>query len=98
MALPGGLPRAYRRTSLTDSAATYMVTPSQPKTAGSSGWKPAATSCSSSRSRWKSTGTNTTPVGPCGTRIPASASRSSFHAWVAGWSTSKTRTPGSGLR
>jgi len=71
------------------SLVRYMVTPSQPTTAGAERSKPAAARRAGSASAARSAGTNVTPSGTV-TRALTSARR--FQPWVAGWSTSNTRT------
>src|SRR5690349_19697991 len=71
------------------SRVRYIVTPTQEKTASCPESNPASSSPSRRVCRSKSTGANTSLAG---SSTPSSSSRCRFHDWVAGWSTSKTRS------
>ena len=92
---PPGIRATDARVDATASRERYGTTPSHRKNAGRVASKPWSPRTVRKSSLSKSTPTYDVPAG---TSIPASASRSRFHAPVAGWSTSKTRVPGNGLR
>ena len=87
--MPGARAPTAASVAAIASLVRYMVTPSQPTRAGAELSKPAAVRQPVSASAARSAGTNVTPSGT-GTRADASARR--FQSWVAGWSTSNTRT------
>ena len=91
--MPAGSEATYFIVLRTVSGVRYMVTPSQEKNDGAAAEKPPAASAEGSVCVSKSIGTKLR-VG--GTAMAAAASRPRFHACVAGWSTSKTRSSEAG--